>query len=103
MVKNESAQNWLEPERPDRARLPDSNAANGTQIRLRMRKIFSFKDPPILIKIAKFDFGKKIIFIKKRIFHRIFWEYSVEYSVEYFGEYSLGDQSKGATWAPKSN
>ena len=88
MVKNEGAQNWFEPERPNRARLPDSGAVNGSKNGLRMQKLFKFEDFSISIKkMPNLPLWKN--FIKKKIFHRIFWEYSVEYSAEYSGEYSL--------------
>ena len=96
MLKNEVAQNGFKIDRLESARRNNSNAANGTQIRCRMQKLFKFKDPPISIKNAKFDFMKN--FIKKKIFSRIFWEYSIEYSTEYSGEYSAGSLSSGTTW-----
>jgi hypothetical protein len=51
MVKNKSAQNWFESERPDRARLPDSGAANGSENGLRMRKLCQKEELPNNIEI----------------------------------------------------
>ena len=39
MVKNESAQNWFESKKLDRARFPDSGAVNGSENGRRMRKL----------------------------------------------------------------
>ena len=91
MLKNEVAQNGSKIDWLESVQRNDPNAANGTQIRRRMQKLFKFKDLSISIKNAKFDFMKN--FIKKRIFHRIFWEYSMEYSIEYSAKYSGGIQS----------
>ena len=82
MLKNEVVQNCSETYQLESARQYDPNVVNGTQIRRRMQKIFSFKDLSISIKNAKIDFMEN--FIKKRIF----WEYSMEYSAEYSVEYS---------------
>ena len=97
MVKNESAQNWFEPERPDRARLPDSGAANGSKNGLRMKKLFSFKVFSISIKKGQIGLCGKIL-LKK--------EYSTEYSgnipwnipQNILGNIPSGSQWKGATW-----
>ena len=43
MLKNEVAQNGSEIDQLESARQYDPNVVNGTQIRLRMRKIFSFE------------------------------------------------------------
>ena len=51
MVKNKSAQNWFESERPDRARLPDSSAVNGSENDLHMRKLCQKEDLPNNIEI----------------------------------------------------
>jgi hypothetical protein len=50
MVKNKSAQNWFESGRPDRARLPDSIAANGSENGLRMRKLCQKEELPITLE-----------------------------------------------------
>jgi hypothetical protein len=50
MVKNKSAQNWFESGRPDRARLPDSGAVNGSENGLRMRKLCQKEELPITLK-----------------------------------------------------
>jgi hypothetical protein len=46
MVKNKSAQNWVDSGRPDRARLPDSDAVNGSENGLRMRKLCQKEELP---------------------------------------------------------
>jgi hypothetical protein len=62
MVKNKSAQNWFESGRPDRARLPDSGAANGLENGLRMRKLCQKEELPN--NIENFKLFKKIKNIK---------------------------------------
>jgi hypothetical protein len=56
--KNKTAQNWFESGRPDRARLPDSGAANGSENSLRMRKLCQKEELPNNIEIFKL-FKKK--------------------------------------------
>jgi hypothetical protein len=58
MVKNKSAQNWFESGRPDRARLPDSGAVNGSENGLRMRKLCQKEELPNNIEIL--NCSKKI-------------------------------------------
>ena len=53
MLKNEVAQNCSEIDRLESARQYDPNAMNDTQIRLRMRKIFSFEFSQFQLKKAK--------------------------------------------------
>ena len=50
MVKNKSAQNWFQSGRPDRARLPDSVAANGSENGLSMRKLCQKEELPITLE-----------------------------------------------------
>jgi len=63
MVKNKSAQNWFESGRPDRARLPDSGAVNGSENGLHMRKLWQKEELPNDFEIFKL-FKKKIKNIK---------------------------------------
>ena len=51
MVKNKSAQNWFEPELLDRACLPDSGTANGSENGHRMRKLCQKEELPNNIEI----------------------------------------------------
>ena len=47
MLKFESAQIELEPERPDRTHLPDFGAVNGSKNGLCMQKLCQFENRPI--------------------------------------------------------
>ena len=65
MVKNKSAQNWVDSERSDRSHLPDSGATNGSENGLRMRKLCQKEKLPNNIEIL--NLFKKKIKIKLKI------------------------------------
>ena len=73
MLKNEVAQNCSKIYQMERASQYDPNAVNGTQIRRRMKKIFSFEFSQFQLKKGQnLTLGKNIFLLKK--------EYSTEYS-----------------------
>ena len=53
MLKNEVAHNYFEIDRLERAHQYDLNAANDTQIRRRMQKLFGFEVRQFQLKMVK--------------------------------------------------